>query len=110
VIPLFALVVGALLGLVLQPTVPPALAPYLPVAVVAALDAVFGGVRARLDGTFSERIFLISFVTNSVLAVFLVYLGDQLSVGGQLSEAVVIVLGVRIFQNLAAVRRIVFRA
>lgn len=109
-IPLIALLVGAVLGLVFQPTVPAALAPYLPVAVVAALDAIFGAVRARLDGVFSERIFLVSFLTNIVLAVFLVYLGDQLGVGSELSTAVVVVLGVRIFQNLAAIRRHLFRA
>lgn len=109
-IPLIALLAGAILGLVLQPTVPPALAPYLPVAVVAALDAIFGAVRARLDGNFSERIFLVSFLSNVVLAVFLVYLGDQLGVGSELSTAVVVVLGVRIFQNLAAIRRHIFHA
>lgn len=109
-IPLIALIVGALVGLVVQPSVPTFLAPYLPVAVVAALDAVFGGVRARLDGTFSDRVFLISFLTNVVLAVFLVFLGDQLGVGSELSTAVVVVLGVRIFQNLAAVRRHLFQA
>ncbi len=109
-IPLIALLVGAIIGLVLQPTVPAALLPYLPVAVVAALDAIFGAVRARLEGTFSERIFLVSFLTNVVLAVFLVYLGDQLGVGSELSTAVVVVLGVRIFSNLAAVRRLIFRA
>lgn len=109
-IPLIALLVGALLGLVLQPSVPGFLAPYLPVAVVGALDAVFGGLRARLDGSFSERVFLVSFLTNVILAVFLVYLGDQLSVGSELSTAVVVVFGVRIFQNLAAVRRHLFRA
>jgi small basic protein len=110
VIPLIALLIGAILGLVLQPTVPGALLPYLPVAVVAALDAIFGAVRARLEGTFSERVFLVSFLTNVVLAVFLVYLGDQLGVGSELSTAVVVVLGVRIFSNLAAVRRVIFRA
>lgn len=109
-IPLVALLVGAVLGLVLQPSVPSSLLPYLPVAVVAALDAIFGAVRARLEGTFSERVFLISFLTNVVLAVFLVYLGDQLGVGSELSTAVVVVLGVRIFSNLAAVRRVIFRA
>lgn len=109
-IPLAALLAGALLGLFLQPTVPASLAPYLPVAVVAALDALFGGMRARLDGTFSDRIFLVSFLSNVVLAVFLVYLGDQLSVGSELSTAVVVVLGVRIFGNLAAIRRRVFGA
>jgi small basic protein len=110
VIPLIALLIGAILGLVLQQTVPGALLPYLPVAVVAALDAIFGAVRARLEGTFSERVFLVSFLTNVVLAVFLVYLGDQLGVGSELSTAVVVVLGVRIFSNLAAVRRVIFRA
>jgi small basic protein len=109
VIPLIALLVGALLGLLLQPTVPAVLAPYLPVAVVAALDAIFGAVRARLEGTFSERIFLISFLSNIVLATFLVYLGDQLGAGAEMLTAVVVVLGVRIFQNLAAVRRQLFR-
>jgi hypothetical protein len=74
------------------------------------LDAIFGAVRARLEGTFSERVFLVSFLTNVVLAVFLVYLGDQLGVGSELSTAVVVVLGVRIFSNLAAVRRVIFRA
>lgn len=109
-IPLLALLIGAVVGLLVQPSVPSALAPYLPVAVVAALDALFGGMRARLDGTFSERVFLVSFASNVVLAVFLVYLGDQLGVGSDLSTAVVVVLGVRIFSNLAAVRRRLFRA
>lgn len=109
-IALLALLLGAVLGLALQPTVPAALAPYLPVAVVAALDALFGGLRARFDGTFSERVFLVSFTSNVILAVFLVFLGDQLGVGRDLSTAVVVVLGVRIFANLAAVRRQVFGA
>jgi small basic protein len=108
-IALLALLLGATLGLVLQPNVPRALAPYLPVAVVAALDALFGGVRARLDETFSDRVFLVSFLSNVILAVFLVYLGDQLNVGDALETAVIVVFGVRIFQNLAAVRRHVFR-
>lgn len=38
-----ALVVGIVIGLVFQPDVPEAVQPYLPIAVVAALDAVFGG-------------------------------------------------------------------
>ena len=109
-IALVALLAGAILGLYMQPTIPAPLAPYLPVAVVAALDALFGAVRARLDHTFSDRIFLVSFLSNVVLAVFLVFLGDQLNVGDALETAVIVVFGVRIFQNLAAVRRHVFKA
>lgn len=44
-----------------------------------------------------------------VLALALgVALGDQLGVGTQLSTAVVVVLGIRIFGNAAAIRRHVF--
>ena len=105
-----ALVVGIVLGLVLEPSVPAPLQPYLPIAVVAALDAVFGGIRARLDGIFDAKVFVISFVSNVVVAALIVFLGDQLGVGAQLSTAVVVVLGIRIFGNAAAIRRHVFRA
>lgn len=105
-----ALVVGVLLGLVLEPTVPIWLQPYLPIAVVAALDAVFGGVRARLDGIFDSRVFVVSFVSNVLVAALIVFLGDKLGVGGQLSTGVVVVLGVRIFGNAAAIRRHLLRA
>ena len=105
-----AMIVGIALGVILEPTVPVALQPYLPIAVVAALDAVFGGVRARLDGVFDDKQFVISFISNVLVAAFIVYLGDQLGVGGQLSTGVVVVLGVRIFGNGAAIRRHLFRA
>ena len=105
-----AMIVGVVLGVVLEPTVPLALQPYLPIAVVAALDAVFGGIRARLDGIFDDKQFVISFISNVLVAALIVYLGDQLGVGGQLSTGVVVVLGVRIFGNVAAIRRHLFRA
>ena len=106
----FALVVGIVAGLILRPTVPTWLEPYLPIAVVAALDAVFGGVRARLDGVFDAKVFVVSFVSNVLVAALIVYLGDKLGVGGQLSTAVVVVLGIRIFGNAAAIRRRLFHA
>ena len=110
VIAVLALIAGVVAGLLLEPTVPVALQPYLPIAVVAALDAVFGGVRAKLDGVFDDKQFVISFISNVLVAAFIVYLGDQLGVGGQLSTGVVVVLGVRIFGNVAAIRRHLFRA
>ncbi|MEP6695927.1 MAG: small basic family protein [Pseudonocardiales bacterium] len=105
-----ALVVGLVLGVILRPTVPIWLQPYLPIMVVAALDAVFGGLRASLDGIFDDKVFVISFVSNVAVAAIIVFLGDQLGVGGQLSTGVVVVLGIRIFGNVAAIRRHVFRA
>lgn len=105
-----ALVIGVLVGLWLDPTVPVWVQPYLPIAVVAALDAVFGGIRARLDGIFDAKVFVVSFVSNVVIAALIVLLGDELGVGAQLSTAVVVVLGIRIFGNAAAIRRHLFGA
>lgn len=105
-----ALVAGIALGLFIHPTVPVALQPYLPIAVVAALDAVFGGIRAHLEGIFDDKQFVVSFVFNVLIAALIVYVGDQLGVGGQLSTGVVVVLGVRIFGNVAGIRRRLFRA
>jgi small basic protein len=110
VIAAIGLLIGVIAGLVLEPTVPLWLQPYLPIAVVAALDAVFGGLRAVLDGIFDDRVFTVSFLANIVVAALIVYLGDQLGVGSQLSTGVVVVLGIRIFSNAASIRRHLFRA
>ena len=104
------LLLGLLLGLVLTPEVPIWLEPYLPIAVVAALDAVFGALRAFLDGIFDDKVFVVSFVSNVLIAGLIVYLGDKLGVGGQLSTGVIVVLGIRIFSNVAAIRRHLFHA
>ena len=84
-----ALVIGIVLGLVLHPSVPEVIQPYLPIAVVAALDAVFGGLRAYLERIFDAKVFVISFVFNVLVAAL---------------------LGIRIFGNAAALRRRLFGA
>jgi small basic protein len=109
-IPAIGLLVGIVLGLLLQPTVPVWLQPYLPIAVVAALDAVFGAFRSVLDGLFKDRIFVISFLSNVLVAAVIVFLGDQLGVGSQMSTGVVVVLTMRIFANVAAIRRHLLKA
>jgi small basic protein len=107
-IAVFGLVLGIAAGLLLQPEVPTWLQPYLPIAIVAALDAVFGAIRAGLEGVFSDRVFVISFLGNVLVAALIVFLGDQLGVGAQLSIGVVVVLSMRIFANAAAIRRHLF--
>jgi small basic protein len=109
-IPLLGLVAGIIVGLVLAPGVPQPLEPYLPIAIVAAMDALFGGLRAYLEGNFSDRVFVVSFVSNVLIAALIVFVGDQIGVGSQLSTAVVVVLGIRIFTNAAAIRRALFHA
>jgi small basic protein len=78
--------------------------------VVAALDAVFGGLRAYLDGIFDDKVFVVSFLSNVIIAASIVFLGDKLGVGAQLSTGVIVVLGIRIFTNVAMIRRHIFHA
>lgn len=103
---LFGLVLGALAAVLLRPNVPQELSRYVAMAVVAAIDASFGGLRTYLERTFNDRLFVIAFLSNAAVAIFLVWMGDQLGV--DLVGAIVVVLGIRIFQNLAAIRRRVF--
>jgi len=110
VIAVLGLLIGVVIGLVVTPDVPLWMQPYLPIAVVAALDAVFGALRAYLDGIFDDKVFTISFFSNVTIAALIVYLGDKLGVGSQLSTGVIVVLGIRIFSNVAAIRRHIFHA
>lgn len=109
-IAIVALLAGIALGLLLEPTLPGFLTPYLPIMIVASLDALFGAARAWLDGIYSDRVFATSFFSNVLIAALIVFVGDQIGVGTQLSTAVVVVFGIRIFSNAAAIRRAVFHA
>lgn len=109
-IPVLGLIIGVVLGLVLEPSLPQVLQPYLPIAIVAAMDALFGAFRAYLDGNFTDRVFVISFISNVLIAALIVFIGDQIGVGAQLSTGVVVVLGIRIFTNAAAIRRALLHA
>ena len=70
-IPAIALIIGLAIGLILDPSVPVWMQPYLPIAVIAALDAVFGALRAVLDGIFDDKVFVVSFLSNVVVAAFI---------------------------------------
>lgn len=109
-IPIIGIVVGVILGLIFDPVLPAFMQPYLPVAVVAALDALFGAGRAVLEGIFSDRVFITSFFWNVLVACLLVFLGNQLGVGSPMTTAIIVVLGMRIFANTAAIRRLIFKA
>lgn len=109
-IPALGLVLGIAAGIIFDVSVPLELQPYLPIAIVAALDAVFGGIRAVMEGIFNDKVFVVSFIANVLIAALIVFLGDQLGVGSQLSTAVIVVLGIRIFTNVATIRRHIFHA
>lgn len=102
-IPLVGLLLGVLLGLVLNVSVSFEFARYSAVGILAALDSVLGAVRAELDGNFNDRIFLSGFITNALVAILLTYLGDRL--GLDLYLVALLAFGLRIFQNVALIRR-----
>ncbi|MGO5288424.1 small basic family protein [Pseudoscardovia suis] len=103
------LILGVVVGIFIKPDIPIWLQPYLPIMVVAALDALLGAARSYFERTFNDRVFVISFLSNVITAALLVLLGDQLGVGSQLTTAVIVVLGIRIFSNVSAIRRFIFR-
>jgi small basic protein len=99
---LFALL-GVVLGLMSPLTIPIIYARYTAVALLAALDSIFGAFKAYIAGTFEPRVFFSGLVTNTVLAAGLTYFGDKLGV--ELYIAAIVAFGVRIFNNLGAIRR-----
>ncbi len=104
---LFSLILGLVIGFQLPLFLPIVLSKYMAIAILAVLDSVFGGIRAYMENIFDSTIFLSGFVTNALLAAGLAYLGDLLGV--ELYLAAVVAFGVRLFQNLAIIRRYMFR-
>jgi small basic protein len=102
-LPIVGLLVGIAAGWFLNVNVSFELSRYSAVAILAALDSVLGAVRAELDGTYNNRIFISGFVTNAIVAVILTFIGDRLSL--DLYLVALINFGFRIFNNVALIRR-----
>ena len=102
---LMGLILGSVIGWFAPISIPAHYAPYTSVAVLAALDAIFGGSRAALERVFDIQNFIIGFVANMVLAVFLVSIGNL--IGINLYYVALIGFGIRVFLNVSAIRNIV---
>jgi len=102
-LPLVGLFLGVAAGWLLNVNVSYELSRYSAVAILAAFDSVLGAVRAELEGTYDNRIFISGFVVNAVVAVLLTFIGDRL--GLDLYLVALITFGLRIFQNVALIRR-----
>lgn len=102
-LPVMGLIIGIVLGLILPLRIPPAYSYYMSIAVLAALDSVFGGIRASLEKKFEADVFISGFFGNALLAAGLAYIGDRLDVPIYL--AAIFVFGSRLFQNFAMLRR-----
>lgn len=95
-------ILGVLLGMNL-PTISYSYSGYLAIAIVAALDTVFGGITSVLKKNFDIKIFVSGFFGNAILAMLLTYLGEKLNVDIYLA-AVIVFVG-RMFNNLGIIRR-----
>lgn len=99
---LIGCIAGALIGMNV-PMISYTYSSYLAIAVVAALDSVFGGITSVINKKFDLKIFITGFFGNAILAILLTILGQKLNVDIYLA-AIVVFVG-RMFVNLAIIRR-----
>ena len=101
-----AIIVGCILGAILgmnAPIISYTYSTYLAIAVIAALDSVFGGISSVLKKNFDLKIFLSGFFVNSILSIVLTVLGQKLNVDIYLATIFVFIS--RMFNNLTIIRR-----
>jgi small basic protein len=103
-LPLIGLLAGLVIGSIFSITIPIEYARYTALAILAALDSVLGALRADMEGQYDNMVFVSGFFVNAILAVLLTFLGDRLGV--ELYYAAIIAFGVRMFNNLAIIRRL----
>ena len=102
-LPILGLLVGLIVGSLLSVEVPAQYSRYTAMAILAALDSVLGATRAEMEGTYNNRVFITGLLANALLAGFLTFIGDRLGV--ELYLAAIVAFGVRLFDNLARIRR-----
>lgn len=100
---ILGLIIGVAIGLYIPLTIAAGYSLYLSVGILAALDSVIGAIRANIENQFDSAIFLSGFVLNSLIAMFLAYAGDLLGI--PLYYAAIFAFGMRLFNNLARIRR-----
>jgi len=99
-------ILGVIIGIWMPFDIPVSLLKYTAIAILAALDAIFGGIRAQLEEKFVLVKFISSFFANTALAGLLAYLGDIWVVDIYLGA--VVAFSIRLFQNLSIIREELF--
>ena len=99
---IIACILGAIVGLN-APMISYTYSSYLAIAIIAALDSVFGGIASVINKRFDMKIFISGFFGNAILAILLTVLGEKLNVDIYLAAIVVFVW--RMFMNLGIIRR-----
>jgi len=102
-VPFIGLFVGIAAGILIPGHIPTQFTVYAAMIVLASLDSVVGGIRAKLTSKYDDREFITGFLCSAVFAVLLTLLGKKLGV--DLYLALVFVFGARMLQNIAEIRR-----
>ena len=103
ILPITGLVIGLLIGTIFPVSIPAEYSKFMSIALLASLDSVFGGLRAVMAEQFDNTVFITGFFTNALLAAGLVYIGERLGI--DLYYVALLAFGLRVFQNLAIIRR-----
>ncbi|MDD2393419.1 MAG: small basic family protein [Eubacteriales bacterium] len=100
---LLGLIIGLVVGLFLNIDIPQAYSTYVGVGILACFDSIVGALSAKMQDKFNMKLFISGLLGNSVIAIALAALGDQLGI--QLYLAAVFAFGNRIFINFSTIRR-----
>ena len=103
---LISIIIGCVLGAIIGinlPVISYTYSTYLAIAIIAALDSVFGGITGVLKGEFDFKVFISGFFCNAILSMLLTFLGTKLNVDIYLA-AIVVFVG-RMFINLTIIRK-----
>ena len=103
---LISIIIGCVLGAIIGinlPIISYTYSTYLAIAIIAALDSVFGGITGVLKGEFDFKVFISGFFCNAILSILLTFLGTKLNVDIYLA-AIVVFVG-RMFINLTIIRK-----
>ncbi|WP_028829015.1 small basic family protein [Proteocatella sphenisci] len=104
---ILGLSLGVIVGGYVPFTYPSSYSLYISIALLAAFDSVCGAIRASMENKYDNTLFISGFFTNAILAAMISYIGDKLGV--PFYYAPIIVFGGRLFDNLAIIRRHIFK-
>lgn len=103
IIGILGIIIGLMIGFYLPVTFPNTYSLYVSVSILAAIDSVFGAIKASMENKFNSTIFVTGFLGNAIIAGLLAYIGDRMGV--PLYYAAIFAFGSRLFQNFAIIRR-----
>ena len=101
---LIGLIAGIVVGMMSGLVFPVGFSAYVAMGILACMDSLLGGIYANMRQAFRGKVFATGFVTNAVLAIVLIWLGNQLSI--DLSIAAIVVYGSRMFNNCSNIRHL----